>query len=96
MVTHRYFDLAFTSAVQWEQERHVSRSAYVAATSADDGADALTRRERGFIGARDTFILASVPETGWPYVQHRGGPPGFVEVLDENTIGWAEFAGNRQ
>jgi uncharacterized protein len=49
-----------------------------------------------FIGAADTFFLASVSETGWPYVQHRGGPKGFLKVLDHNTIGFPEFSGNRQ
>ena len=56
----------------------------------------LTGREASFIAARDSFYLASVTETGWPYIQHRGGPTGFVRVLDEQTIGWAEFPGNRQ
>ncbi len=91
---HRYFDLAFTPAVQAEQARHGSRNAYAAAAAG--GPDALTRRERALIAASDTFFLASVSETGWPYVQHRGGPPGFVRTLSDTTIGWAEFAGNRQ
>ncbi len=93
---HRYFDVAFTPAVQAEQEHHGSRAAYAAATTGEGGADVLTERERSFIAASDTFFLASVSETGWPYVQHRGGPPGFVRTLDDATIGWAEFAGNRQ
>ena len=58
--------------------------------------DAFTPNEAAFIAERDSFYLASVSETGWPYVQHRGGPAGFVRRLDEKTIGWAEFAGNRQ
>ena len=94
-VGHRYFDLAFTPAVQAEQARLGSRNAYAAATG-DVGSDALTGRERTFIAACDTFFLASVSETGWPYVQHRGGPPGFVRTLSDTTIGWAEFSGNRQ
>jgi predicted pyridoxine 5'-phosphate oxidase superfamily flavin-nucleotide-binding protein len=56
----------------------------------------LSQREVAFIDARDSFYLASVSETGWPYVQHRGGPVGFVHSLDEKTLGWADFAGNRQ
>jgi len=95
-VRHRYFDVAFTPAVKAEQERHGSRAAYAAAAAGEGGPDALTERERTFISASDTFFLASVSGTGWPYVQHRGGPPGFVRTLDEGTIGWAEFAGNRQ
>ena len=50
----------------------------------------------GFIAARDSFYLASVSETGWPYLQHRGGPAGFLRVLDETTLGFADLRGNRQ
>jgi uncharacterized protein len=57
---------------------------------------ALSEREAAFIEARDSFYLATVSETGWPYVQHRGGPLGFVRRVDDKTIGWADFADNRQ
>ena len=56
----------------------------------------LGEAEASFIAARDSFYMATVGETGWPYIQHRGGPPGFVRVLDEKTIGFADFRGNRQ
>ncbi len=56
----------------------------------------LSGAEAAFILERDSFYMASVGETGWPYIQHRGGPAGFVRVLDENTIGFADFSGNRQ
>ena len=52
--------------------------------------------EVDFIGARDSFYQGTVGENGWPYVQHRGGPPGFLKVLDEKTIGFVDFNGNRQ
>jgi predicted pyridoxine 5'-phosphate oxidase superfamily flavin-nucleotide-binding protein len=52
--------------------------------------------EMDFIALRDTCYIASVSETGWPYVQHRGGPPGFIKVLDATTIGFADYRGNRQ
>lgn len=52
--------------------------------------------EIAFIEARDSFYLGTVSETGWPYVQHRGGPTGFLKVLDPRTIGFADFSGNRQ
>jgi predicted pyridoxine 5'-phosphate oxidase superfamily flavin-nucleotide-binding protein len=58
--------------------------------------DALTPDEAGFIASRDSFYMATVSETGWPYVQHRGGPSGFVKVLGPNLIGFADFKGNRQ
>jgi predicted pyridoxine 5'-phosphate oxidase superfamily flavin-nucleotide-binding protein len=97
-VARRFFELAFTPAVQAEQVRYGSRAAYAAITAVTGGgaADVLSQREIAFIEARDSFYLASVSETGWPYVQHRGGPAGFVHSLDEKTLGWADFAGNRQ
>ncbi|MES1997331.1 MAG: pyridoxamine 5'-phosphate oxidase family protein [Pseudomonadota bacterium] len=49
-----------------------------------------------FIASRDSFYLGSVSESGWPYVQHRGGPRGFLKVLDETTLAFADFRGNRQ
>ncbi|KQP28792.1 pyridoxamine 5'-phosphate oxidase family protein [Methylobacterium sp. Leaf100] len=93
---HRFFDLAFTPSVQAEQARMGSREAYADAGAAMVPDDSLTAREGAFIAARDSFYLASVSETGWPYVQHRGGPIGFVMRIDDRTLGWAEFAGNRQ
>jgi predicted pyridoxine 5'-phosphate oxidase superfamily flavin-nucleotide-binding protein len=96
---HRFFDIGFTPAVQAEQVRRGSRAAYAAASAGkSDGtsADVIDERAFAFIEARDTFYLASVSESGWPYVQHRGGPVGFVRRLDERTIGWADYTGNRQ
>ena len=58
--------------------------------------DGLTEVEAQFIAARDSFYLATVSETGWPYIQHRGGPPGFLRVIDERTLAFADFRGNRQ
>jgi predicted pyridoxine 5'-phosphate oxidase superfamily flavin-nucleotide-binding protein len=58
--------------------------------------DRFTENEAAFIAARDSFYMATVSETGWPYVQHRGGPAGFLKVLDETTLGFADFRGNRQ
>ena len=89
-------EIAFTPAVQAVQTRLRSRRAYAAqaegpATNGRFGPD-----EAAFIAARDSFYLASVGETGWPYVQHRGGPAGFLKVLDEGTLGFADYRGNRQ
>jgi predicted pyridoxine 5'-phosphate oxidase superfamily flavin-nucleotide-binding protein len=91
-----YARLAFTPAVQAEQTRIGSRRAYaqMEAVGRDDAV--LGGAEAAFIGARDGFFLASVSGTGWPYIQHRGGPPGFVHVLDARTLGFAELVGNRQ
>lgn len=88
-------DIVFTSNVKAEQERRGSRDAYAAMT-ARPAPDGLTAREASFIEARDSFYLASVTEDGWPYVQHRGGPAGFLKVIDTKTLGFADYRGNRQ
>jgi predicted pyridoxine 5'-phosphate oxidase superfamily flavin-nucleotide-binding protein len=93
---HRFAEIAFTPKVRAEQEARGSRANYARMELGDALNDALTERETQFIAERDTFYMASVSETGWPYVQHRGGPPGFVKVLDAETIGFADFRGNRQ
>ncbi|MBT0669327.1 pyridoxamine 5'-phosphate oxidase family protein [Novosphingobium profundi] len=73
-----------------------SRASY-ARMEADAGpVDVLTPREVDFIVARDSFYMASVSEDGWPYVQHRGGPAGFLRHLEGNRIGFADYRGNRQ
>ena len=61
-----------------------------------EGEGALGGDEIGFIVSRDSFYLASVSETGWPYVQHRGGPKGFLRVVDQRTVAFVDLAGNRQ
>jgi predicted pyridoxine 5'-phosphate oxidase superfamily flavin-nucleotide-binding protein len=58
--------------------------------------DRFTEQETAFIAQQDTFFLASVSETGWPYVQHRGGPAGFLKTIDDRTLAFADFQGNRQ
>ena len=96
-MTNSYHETAFTPAVRRMQERAGSREGYAKA-GAREGAsnDRLAAREAQFIAERDGFYLATVSETGWPYVQFRGGPPGFTRVLDERTLGWADFRGNQQ
>jgi predicted pyridoxine 5'-phosphate oxidase superfamily flavin-nucleotide-binding protein len=58
--------------------------------------DTFTPREAAFIARRDSFYMATVSETGWPYVQHRGGPPGFLKIVDDKTLAFADYRGNRQ
>ncbi len=65
-------------------------------TDVDRPADRFSPNETAFIAERDSFYLATVSQTGWPYIQHRGGPRGFLRVLDESTLGFADFRGNRQ
>ena len=93
---HKFAEIAFTESVREVQRALGSRAGYAAMDGGADYNDALNDREAGFIAARDSFYMASAGETGWPYVQHRGGPAGFVRVLDERTIGFADFRGNRQ
>ncbi len=92
-----FAEIAFTPAVLAEQEKQGSAKGYAKFLAPDaDGGDRLTETEAGFIAARDGFFQATVSETGWPYVQFRGGPAGFVKVLDDKTIAYADFRGNRQ
>jgi predicted pyridoxine 5'-phosphate oxidase superfamily flavin-nucleotide-binding protein len=87
--------IAFTPAVQALQERHGSRANYARSAEAGPG-DGLGPREAEYLAAADSFYLASVGETGWPYVQHRGGPAGFLRVLGPTRLAFADFRGNRQ
>jgi predicted pyridoxine 5'-phosphate oxidase superfamily flavin-nucleotide-binding protein len=95
-VGHRFAEIAFTPAVREQQCRRGSRDAYARLEGGPPRNARLGERESAFIAARDGLYLASVGETGWPYLQFRGGPPGFLRVLDEGTLGWADFRGNRQ
>jgi predicted pyridoxine 5'-phosphate oxidase superfamily flavin-nucleotide-binding protein len=95
-MAHRFTEIAFTDTVKKVQETLGSRRTYMRMDEGEDRSDVLGPDEAAFIDARDSFYMASVSETGWPYVQHRGGPPGFVRILDEKTIGFADFRGNRQ
>ena len=92
----RFGKVAFTPSVKAMQERMGSRKAYRRFDSAGDEPDALGADEAAFLAERDSFYMASVGEGGWPYIQHRGGPKSFVRVLDEHTLGFADYAGNRQ
>lgn len=95
-MSRAYSDIAFTPAVRALQSRMGSRSAYAAFDHTNDRRDTLTGHEAAFIGERDGFYQATVSETGWPYVQFRGGPAGFLKVLDASTLAYADFRGNRQ
>ncbi len=93
---HKFAEIAFTPSVKRVQERMGSRRSYLRLEQGDAHHDVLGPNEAAFIAERDSFYMATVSETGWPYIQHRGGPPGFIRVLDEKTIGFADFRGNRQ
>ncbi|MBM1173442.1 2Fe-2S iron-sulfur cluster-binding protein [Microvirga arabica] len=91
-----FAEITFTPSVRAAQSRYGSRAANAGFEQAEERRNVLTEREAEFIHARDGFYQASVSETGWPYVQFRGGPKGFLKVLDERTIGYADFRGNVQ
>ena len=94
---HAYLKELVTPSVVAAQERYGSRTAQARHVERADVPDRLGPDEAEFIAAQDHFVLASVGETGWPYVQHRGGPVGFLRVLDDGaTLAWADFRGNRQ
>jgi uncharacterized protein len=93
---HRFAEIAFTDRVKAIQDQQGSRAAYARFEGGERDHDRLGPAEAAFIAARDSFYMATISETGWPYVQHRGGPPGFLKVLDEQTVGFADFRGNRQ
>lgn len=73
-----------------------SRRTYAAMATGDDYNDLLSDAEARFIAERDSFYMSSVSETSWPYLQHRGGPIGFMQVLDQQALGFADFRVNRQ
>ena len=101
-----FAQLAFTPGVKRQQQKHGSRHLYARFeessdvqsidAQSNDNADQLGPDEREFIVTRDGFYMASVSETGWPYVQYRGGVKGFLRVLDERTLGFADLRGNKQ
>ncbi|MEQ8804075.1 MAG: pyridoxamine 5'-phosphate oxidase family protein, partial [Haliea sp.] len=88
--------IAFTPSVREIQALQGSRAAYAGMDEGEDYNYRLGEREASFIAERDSIYMASVSETGWPYVQHRGGPVGFMKVLEDRRIGFADYSGNRQ
>ncbi len=89
-------DIAFTPSVKAVQERLGSRIGYASMEQRGGWKDVVTPELAAFLGERDTMFIATVNSDGHPYIQHRGGPPGFLKVLDEHTLGFADFSGNRQ
>ena len=95
-MAHKYAEIAFTEQVKQVQREQSSRDNYAFMEGGEDFNHLLSHVEADFIGQRDSFYMGSVSESGWPYVQHRGGPKGFMRVIDEKTLGFADFSGNRQ
>lgn len=95
-MTSHFLNVLASSAVKAAQEANGSRATQARHDAASPEPDLLSEREADFIGVRDSFYMATVGNEGWPYMQHRGGPAGFVKVLSEHTFGFADFRGNRQ
>lgn len=95
-MAHNFGSLVFTPVVKALQEKHGSRRAYAKRERSGPQPDRLGPFETEFIGERDSFYIASIGETGWPYVQHRGGPRGFLRVVDAQTIAFSDYSGNKQ
>ena len=92
----KFTQIAFTPTVKAIQEKYGSREMYNRMESGGPENDTLIPRVADFIKARDSFYMGTVNENGWPYIQFRGGPVGFLKVLDEKTLGFADFVGNCQ
>src|SRR3954464_11114722 len=88
--------LVFTPVVKMLQERHGSRRQYERMECTDSSQQRLGPMEKAFLAERDSFYWATTGATAWPYVQHRGGPKGFLKVVDDRTIAFADFSGNKQ
>jgi uncharacterized protein len=89
----KYLDMTFTNAVRRAQTQYYGTAGTI--TNSPER-DLLGQAEAEFIALRDSFYLGSISESGWPYIQHRGGPPGFLRVINETTLAFADYTGNRQ
>jgi uncharacterized protein len=94
-MSHTFGSLVFTPAIKALQERYGSRRQY-ARMEQPGSIDRLGPDETAFLADRDSFYMASVGATGWPYVQYRGGAQGFLKVIDDRTLAFADFRGNKQ
>ncbi|MDQ2823212.1 MAG: pyridoxamine 5'-phosphate oxidase family protein [Pseudomonadota bacterium] len=94
-MTYGFLDIAVTPGVRAVQEQmgvaHIWQD-----FQGQRAFDSFTENEAAFIAERDSFYMATVSETGWPYMQHRGGPPGFLKLVDEHTLAFADYRGNKQ
>lgn len=90
-----FAELAFTPAVQAIQAQHGSRASYARAQARAASGEGLGQVEAEYLARADSFYLATPSESGWPYVQHRGGPRGFLKLIAPSRLAFADFAGNR-
>ena len=95
-MAHNFGSLVFTPTIKSLQDRHGSRRQYARMQESGLSRDRLGPQEKQFLAERESFYIASIGSTGWPYVQYRGGPAGFLKVIDDSTIAFANFGGNKQ
>lgn len=95
-MAERVSDVAFTPSVKAEQAKRGSRDGYARRVEKRDWSDVVTPELAQFIAERDSFYLSTANADGQPYIQHRGGPAGFLKVLDDKRLAFADFAGNKQ
>jgi predicted pyridoxine 5'-phosphate oxidase superfamily flavin-nucleotide-binding protein len=93
---HTFAKTMFSDQAKQLQERFGSRATYTRMANSGMGEQELGLNEAEFIAARDSFYISTVTPDGWPYVQHRGGLPGFLRVVDERTLAFADYSGNKQ
>ena len=93
---HTFAKTMFSDPAKQLQERFGSRATYTRMANSGMGEQELGLNEAEFIAARDSFYISTVTPDGWPYVQHRGGLPGFLRVVDERTLAFADYSGNKQ
>lgn len=94
-MSYGFLDIAITPSV-FEAQQKMGAHHLWADFHGDRSSERFTENEVAFIADRDSFYMASVSETGWPYLQHRGGPAGFLKVVDAQTLAFADYGGNRQ
>ena len=92
-MAHKYREVTMTPAVLKAEEQYYGRARAPQPVAEND---ALGPDEQAFIAERDSFYLGIITEGGWPYIQHRGGPKGFLKIIDDQTIAFADFGGNKQ
>ena len=95
-MSRAFTQLAFSPAVKTAQSRYGARELGERTEARDPPRDSLNADLIAFIGAADSFFIGTASADGWPHVQHRGGPPGFLKVLDDRTLAFADYAGNKQ
>ena len=94
-MSYGFLDIAITPSVRAAQAKMGADQLWQD-FKGDRTFDRFRENEAAFIAERDSFYMASVSETGWPYVQHRGGPRGFLKLVDDRTLAFADYRGNRQ